>query len=174
MQIVILNGIWNLDSGPFKIRTNGCHFVKNHLNSRQKCLGFEWLGLCYLLKPDHLNSHLQRVRISNVSRFQMFGFQNPTVIVIIDTVQGQSYKANFGINYIRNGLNKLKFSFELHQFWCNLCQKSFIGLTSGHSKSVFWFSPDRFMIFIFSGKEFGTTPTWFFHLCSASMIEQPT
>ena len=74
------------------------------------------MGLCYLLKPDHLNSHLQRVRISNVSRFQMFGFQNPTVIVIIDTVQGQSYKANFGINYIRNGLNKLNFTLNYINF----------------------------------------------------------
>ena len=105
---------------------------------------------------------------------------------------GQSYKANFGINYIQNGLNKLnfhevigwhifgpelwnsahpiaggntqcactrklveifnsntiiltvhtsyysvksysvlKFYLKLHQFWCNFCQKSFIGLTPG-------------------------------------------
>ena len=36
LQMVwILNRIWNLESWPFEIWTNGCHFVKNHLKSRQ-------------------------------------------------------------------------------------------------------------------------------------------
>ena len=30
-------------------------------------------------KTDHLNSDLEKVRISNVSKFQMVGFQIPTV-----------------------------------------------------------------------------------------------
>ena len=38
---------WDLKSGAhtYEIGTNGCHFGKNHLKSRQKCLDFEWLGL---------------------------------------------------------------------------------------------------------------------------------
>ena len=41
-MVRILNGIWNLEAQPFEIQTNGCHFVKHHLKSRQKCPDFEW------------------------------------------------------------------------------------------------------------------------------------
>ena len=45
LQIVwILNWIWNLEGQPFEMWTNGCHFVKNHLKSRQKRTDFKWPG----------------------------------------------------------------------------------------------------------------------------------
>ena len=44
LQMVwISNGIWNPEAQPFEIRTNGRHFVKNHLKSGQKRPDFEWL-----------------------------------------------------------------------------------------------------------------------------------
>ena len=43
-MVWIWNGIWNPEAQPFEIWTNGCHFVKNHLKSRQKCPDFEWSG----------------------------------------------------------------------------------------------------------------------------------
>ena len=39
-----------------------------------------WYWTSEYLKPDHLKSDLQKVRISNVSGFQMVGFQIPTVL----------------------------------------------------------------------------------------------
>ena len=58
------------------------------MKSGQKCWDFEWsifkwLGPCYLLlklKPDPLKSVLEKIWISNVSRFQMVKFQIPTII----------------------------------------------------------------------------------------------
>ena len=45
LQMVwIVNGIWNPEAQPFEIRSNGRHFVKNHLKSKQKRPDFEWLG----------------------------------------------------------------------------------------------------------------------------------
>ena len=46
LQMVwILNGIWNPETQPFEIWTNGKHFVKNHLKSRPKRPVFEWVGI---------------------------------------------------------------------------------------------------------------------------------
>ena len=42
-MVWISNGIWNPEAQPFEIRTNGRHFVKNHLKSGQKRPDFEWL-----------------------------------------------------------------------------------------------------------------------------------
>ena len=39
----------------YEIRTNGWHFVKNHLKSGQKCPDFEWSG-SPMLKHNHLKS----------------------------------------------------------------------------------------------------------------------
>ena len=50
--------------------------------------------------PDHLKSELQKVRISNVSKFQMVGFQIPSVYRIIVNVS--------------NGLDKPKVWFSNH------------------------------------------------------------
>ena len=47
--------------------------------------------------------------------------------------RGQSYKANFGINYIKNGFNKLNFTSILMQ----CMPKSFIGLTPGQKWHLF-------------------------------------
>ena len=45
LQMVwISNGIWNPVAQPYEIWTNGCHFFKNYLKSRQKCPYFEWSG----------------------------------------------------------------------------------------------------------------------------------
>ena len=33
-----------VETTPFEIQTTECHFVKDHLKSRQKCLDFEWSG----------------------------------------------------------------------------------------------------------------------------------
>ena len=64
------------------------HFVKNHLKSGQKCPHFEWSGFQMVgtiaiaiakAQPDHLKSNLQKVWISNVSGFQLVGFQILTV-----------------------------------------------------------------------------------------------
>ena len=41
-MVQISNLIWNSKAQPFEIRTNGCHFIKNHLKSRQKHIDFEW------------------------------------------------------------------------------------------------------------------------------------
>ena len=44
-MVQIFYGIWNLKaSWPFEIQKNGCHFVCNHLKSKQKCPDFEWFG----------------------------------------------------------------------------------------------------------------------------------
>ena len=39
-----LDGIRIPEAQPFKIRTNGHHFVKSHLKLGQKHLDFEWSG----------------------------------------------------------------------------------------------------------------------------------
>ena len=45
LQLVrILIGIRNPKAKPLEIWTNGCHFVENHLKSRQKCTNFECSG----------------------------------------------------------------------------------------------------------------------------------
>ena len=33
---------WVANGQPFEIRTNGCHFIQNHLKFGQKCPDFEW------------------------------------------------------------------------------------------------------------------------------------
>ena len=44
---------------------------------------YKWSGPFEIrLQRDHLKSDLQKVRIFNVSRFQMVGFQIPTVCLI--------------------------------------------------------------------------------------------
>ena len=81
-MVWISNEIWNPEAQPIEI----------HTNAGQKCLDFEWSSFQMVgtiaismakaqsfWKPDHLKSNLQKVRISNVSRFQMVGFQNPSV-----------------------------------------------------------------------------------------------
>ena len=40
----IKNGIKNQEAEPFEIRTNGLHFVNNHLKSGQKHPDFQWSG----------------------------------------------------------------------------------------------------------------------------------
>ena len=68
----ISDGIWNLDAQPFGIQTNGCHFVKYHLKSGQKCPDFKW-------------SSIQMVRTIAISKvlhnciFSCFRFENLTV-----------------------------------------------------------------------------------------------
>ena len=43
-MVQISNGICNQEAQPFEIQTNGCHFVKKHLKSGQKCPDFDWSG----------------------------------------------------------------------------------------------------------------------------------
>ena len=40
----LLNGIWCPEAQPFEVPTNDSYFVKNPLNSRQKCPDFERSG----------------------------------------------------------------------------------------------------------------------------------
>ena len=62
---------------------SGCHFVKKHLKSGEKCPNFEWL--CFqmvgvALETGHLKSHLKKVQILNISWFLMVTFQILTVL----------------------------------------------------------------------------------------------
>ena len=41
-MVQISSGMWNPEAQLFEIRTNGSHFVKNHLKSWQKRQDFEW------------------------------------------------------------------------------------------------------------------------------------
>ena len=92
-MVWILYGIWNPEAQPFKIRTNGSYFVRNHLKSRQKWPYFEWSGFLMFetiaiaiaaVRPcdklNHLKDDLQKVQIANVSRFRKVRFQIPTII----------------------------------------------------------------------------------------------
>ena len=47
---------------------------------------------------------------------------------------GQSYKANFGINYTKNRLSKLNFTLNYINFDVIYAKKSFIGLTPGRKQ----------------------------------------
>ena len=56
---------------------------KTILKSGQKHPDFEWSGFQIVgTRPDHLKTHFQKVRISNVTGFPMVGFQIPTVFII--------------------------------------------------------------------------------------------
>ena len=51
-EVGLANGLdfgWDLEAQPFEIRTNGWHFVKNHLKSGQKRPGSEWSGFQMVL-----------------------------------------------------------------------------------------------------------------------------
>ena len=70
----------------FEILAIGYHFVRNHLKSGHKRPDFEWFGFRLVgtiaiakAKAHPFESNLRKVRISNVSGFQMVGFQIPTV-----------------------------------------------------------------------------------------------
>ena len=86
LMVRISNGIWNPEAQPFEIWTNGSHFVKP-FEIQTKMSEFRMIGTVVIamakartfLKLDHLKSDLQKVWISNVSRFQMVKFQIPTV-----------------------------------------------------------------------------------------------
>ena len=75
----------------FEIRTNGRHFVKNHMKSGHKRPDFKWSSHC--LSPPICKLGLQKVQISNVS-----GFSEPHCIVCLDTRKER--KKNIGVNSI--------------------------------------------------------------------------
>ena len=85
-MVWISNGIWNLESHSFEVRTNGRHFDKNHLKFRQKRPDFEWSGFQMV---GTIAIAIGKARLfenwtiwnttSKKSGFQMVGFQIPTV-----------------------------------------------------------------------------------------------
>ena len=94
--------IWNLDKWapfcqkPFEIWTKTSGFqMFQFLNG----WAYSHSEIPTIWKPDHWKSDLQKVWISNVSRFWMFGFQIPTVPKILE-------HANSGLSLvlILNGL----------------------------------------------------------------------
>ena len=57
---------------------------------------------------------------------------------MIHTIQGTKIFSFLGSILKSWFWHKLhKFYLELHQFWCNLCKKSFIGLTPGRDQACF-------------------------------------
>ena len=74
-MVQVLNGVWNQEAQPFEIRTNGRHFVKNHLKSGQKRSDFEWL----IAKARPFETRTIWNATFKKSGFQMVGFQIPTV-----------------------------------------------------------------------------------------------
>ena len=79
LQMVwISNGIWNPEAQAFEIRTNGRHFVKNHLKSGQKCPDFEWLiAKARPFKADHL-----KIWPSKSPDFKGLDFRSPLYLIV--------------------------------------------------------------------------------------------
>ena len=87
-MVRILNGIWNLESQPFEIRTNGCHFVRNHLKSRQKVWilnysVFECLRLQPQLKPNHLKTKPFEIWPWKSLDFKCFHISDPQCNIVV-------------------------------------------------------------------------------------------
>ena len=84
-MIDLMNGVWNPEAQPFKIQTNGCHLVKNHLKSGQKSQNFKWSSfqmvgtIAIAISPD-LSKNLIIWNLNfKKSVFWMVGLQVPTV-----------------------------------------------------------------------------------------------
>ena len=76
--------------------------------------------------PTNLSLHFLCTEISESDTLQLS-------LYFHSSTRGQSYKANFGINSIKNKLNKLNFTLNYINFDVIYAPKSFIGLTPGET-----------------------------------------
>ena len=72
-----------MEAQLFEIRTSGCHFVKNHLKSGQKCPDFKWSGFLMVgTKANHLKTAPFEILPSKIPDFRSPLYLENKVIAI--------------------------------------------------------------------------------------------